>query len=63
MRVGLTEERKGIAEMEKKHQNNLGMRKELQMAKKPLKIDTNTKCQKTFLVRWTYMWTETCTQH
>lgn len=34
MRVGLTEERKGIAEMEKKHQNNLGMRKELQMAKK-----------------------------
>lgn len=30
----MTEERKGIAEMEKKRQNNLGMRKELQMAKK-----------------------------
>lgn len=35
--------------MEKKHQNNLGMRKELQIAKS-LKIDSNTQCQKHFLV-------------
>lgn len=47
MRVGLTEERKGIAEMEKKHQNNLGMRKELQMAKKPFENRYKHKMSKT----------------